>query len=167
MIFFIRKMIENDIIKIHKEFEYQNWYKPIEIFENYYREQNDNKRKVFIAYNDNHIFGYATLLDNADSGAFKNMNIPIIIDFNVFEKYQKNGIGNGILAYIENEVMQYCNKICLGVGLHSGYGKAQRLYAKRNYIPDGSGVWYKDSILKPYSSCINDDDLILYLIKEL
>ena len=95
------------------------------------------------------------------------MNIPIIIDFNVFEKFQNNGIGNGILYYIENEVKNYSNKICLGVGIHSGYGKAQRIYAKRNYIPDGSGVWYKDSILTPYTNYINDDDLILYLIKEL
>lgn len=167
MVYFIRKMIEDDITKLYKEFEYQNWNKPIEIFERYYNEQNNNIRKVFIAYYKNQIFGYATLLDNADSGAFKNMNIPIIIDFNVFERYQKNGIGNGILEYIENDVKNYSNKICLGVGLHSGYGKAQRLYAKRNYIPDGSGVWYQDNVLEPYTNCINDDNLILYLIKYL
>ncbi len=33
--------------------------------------------------------------------------------------------------------------VCLGVGLHSGYGAAQRMYVLRGYVPDGSGVWYE------------------------
>ena len=53
----------------------------------------------------------------------------------------------------------------LGVGLHSGYGGAQRLYAKRGYLPDGSGVWYRDAVCEPYTICRNDDDLTLYLSK--
>ncbi len=56
-------------------------------------------------------------------------------------------------------------RVCLGVGLHSGYGGAQRLYAKRGYLPDGSGVWYRDAVCEPYAICRNDDDLILYLSK--
>lgn len=31
--------------------------------------------------------------------------------------------------------------VCIGVGLHAGYGSAQRMYVKRGYIPDGTGVW--------------------------
>ena len=57
--------------------------------------------------------------------------------------------------------------VYLGVGLHSGYGSAQRMYIKRGYIPDGSGVWYKDEVCEPYSQCRNDDDLVLYLSKKL
>lgn len=30
--------------------------------------------------------------------------------------------------------------VCLGVGLHSGYGAAQRMYVLRGYVPDGSVV---------------------------
>ena len=62
---------------------------------------------------------------------------------------------------------EYSDTVYLGVGLHSGYGSAQRLYIKRGYLPDGSGVWYKDAVCEPYSSCCNDDDLILYLSKKL
>lgn len=54
----------------------------------------------------------------------------------------------------------------LGVGLHSGYGSAQRMYIKRGYIPDGSGVWYNNMLLEQNAQCRNDDDLVLYLIKE-
>lgn len=41
-----------------------------------------------------------------------------------------------------NHVKEYSSTICLGVGLHYGYGAAQRMYVKRGYIPDGSGVWF-------------------------
>lgn len=57
--------------------------------------------------------------------------------------------------------------VSLSVGLHNGYGSAQRMYVKRGYIPDGSGVWYKGNILEPYSKCVNDDDLTIYLLKTL
>lgn len=61
----------------------------------------------------------------------------------------------------------FADTVYLGVGLHSGYGSAQRMYIKRGYIPDGSGVWYGDHICEPYTDCCNDDDLILYLSKKL
>lgn len=57
--------------------------------------------------------------------------------------------------------------VSLVVGLHYGYGSAQRMYIKRGYIPDGSGVWYQGEQLEQYSSCHNDDDLVLYLLKKV
>ena len=32
---------------------------------------------------------------------------------------------------------------------------------------DGSGIWYQDRLLPPYEPCRNDDDLVLYLSKDL
>ena len=52
------------------------------------------------------------------------------------------------------------------VGLHSGYGAAQRLYIKRGYIPDGSGVWYRNQPLEMNATIQNNDDLVLYLSKK-
>jgi hypothetical protein len=63
---------------------------------------------------------------------------------------------------------QYADTVWLGVGLHSGYGSAQRMYAKRGYIPDGTGVWYRDKPCAQYETEIaNDDDLVLFLSKKL
>ena len=62
---------------------------------------------------------------------------------------------------------RYADAVYLGVGLHSGYGSAQRMYVKRGYVPDGSGVWYRDTACAPYAPCINDDELVLYLSKKL
>jgi len=163
----IRKMSSSDIQEFYQAFQNQGWDKPISILKRYYEEQQNGKRDVFVATYQNEVAGYATLLPNDEHGAFANQNIPTVCDFNVFEPFQRKGIGTAILDAIESHVRQYNNRICLGVGLHSGYGAAQRLYIKRGYIPDGSGVWYQNRIATPYQPCINDDDLVLYLSKQL
>jgi hypothetical protein len=66
----------------------------------------------------------------------------------------------------KNFASGFSKTIALAVGLHEGYGSAQRLYIKRGYIPDGSGVWYRDNKLVPYTDCCNDD-LVLYMYKQL
>lgn len=67
----------------------------------------------------------------------------------------------------EEIAAQYADTVYLGVGLHSGYGSAQRMYIKRGYLPDGSGVWYGEKVANPYEPYCNDDDLNLYLSKKL
>ena len=57
--------------------------------------------------------------------------------------------------------------VYLAVGVHSGYGVAQRIYVRRGYIPDGSGVWYQGKQLEQYAPCCNDDDLLLFMSKKL
>lgn len=53
------------------------------------------------------------------------------------------------------------------INMKCGYGSAQRMYVKRGYIPDGSGVWYQNAVCPAYGPCANDDDLVLYLSKKL
>ena len=68
----------------------------------------------------------------------------------------------------EQLAAQHADTVCLGVGLCREYGCAQRMYAKRGYIPDGSGVWYQDKQCVQYETiCTVDDDLVLYLYKQL
>lgn len=61
----------------------------------------------------------------------------------------------------------FADTVCLGVGLHSGYGAAQRMYVLRGYVPDGSGVWYEGCVWDQYAPCVNDDELNLFLSKKL
>ena len=83
------------------------------------------------------------------------------------EPFQNQGIGNLLLEEAEKRVKLISDKVTLGVGLHSGYGPAQRLYIKRGYIPDGTGVWYRNQPLEMNATIQNNDDLVLYLSKEL
>ena len=61
----------------------------------------------------------------------------------------------------------YSDTVYLAVGVHSGYGPAQRLYVKRGYNFDGSGVWYQGKQLGQYEPCVNDDDLLLFMSKKI
>ncbi len=163
----IRFMRESDCETILENFKEQGWNKDIEVLNNYYKEQKIGQRSVIVAQVDDDIAGYITLISEAKDGPFSNKNIPEIVDFNVFIKYQKNGIGNKLMDVVEILAKKISNKVSLGVGLHYGYGQAQRMYVKRGYIFDGSGVWYQNKQLEQYTQCANDDDLILYMIKEI
>ena len=111
--------------------------------------------------------GYINVYKKSIEGPFDNRDIPEIVDFGVLEKYRCKGIGTALMDQAELIAGQYADMVYLGVGLHSGYGNAQRMYAKRGYIPDGSGVWYGNSVCPPYEQCSNDDDLVLYMSKVL
>ncbi len=165
--FVIRPMQTSDIDAFLRAFSAQGWEKPREVLEGYYDDQCCGKRKVFVAEVNGEPLGYATLLPNDPHGPFANRQIPVVNDFNVFKPFWHRGIGSAIMDAVEAEAAKTSDVISLGVGLHSGYGTAQRMYIKRGYVPDGSGVWYKDKPLAPYAPCQNDDGLILYLSKRL
>lgn len=111
--------------------------------------------------------GYVSVYWNASAGAYAGMNIPEIVDFNVLVKLRRRGIGGKMMDVCEQIAAERCDRVCLGVGLYRDYGSAQRMYVKRGYVPDGSGVWWQDKNIDPYTDCCNDDDLVLYLSKEL
>ena len=104
---------------------------------------------------------------DSEWGAFAGKGLPEIVDFAVLEKFRRRGIGSKLMDIAETIAARYAGTVYLGVGLHSGYGSAQRMYIKRGYLPDGSGVWYGGSVCTPYTDCRNDDDLILYFSKQL
>ena len=111
--------------------------------------------------------GYINVYMERLGGAFLEEGVPEIVDFGVLIKYRRHGIGTKLMDAAEEIARRYSDTVCLGVGLHQGYGSAQRMYVKRGYIPDGSGVWYGDKVCEPYSACRNDDDLVLYFSKKL
>ncbi len=113
------------------------------------------------------VAGYINVYPDAQTGAFGGKGLPEIVDFGVLEKFRERGVGSRLMDVAETIAARYADTVYLGVGLHSGYGAAQRMYVKRGYIPDGSGVWYKDRVCESYTPCENDDDLVLYLSKRL
>ena len=162
----IRKMIESDIQHLSQGFINQGWPSREENLTRYFKEQESGEREVLVAEVDSAVAGYITILPSAKHGPFAEI-YPELSDFNVFETFQNQGIGNLLMEEAEKRVKLVSDKVTLGVGLHSGYGPAQRLYVKRGYIPDGSGVWFRNQPLAPYSSCENNDDLVLYFSKRL
>ena len=161
----IRKMQESDIKDLSRGFISQGWPGREEILARYFLEQKSKEREVLVAEVEGALAGYITILPCAKQGPFAEIH-PELSDFNVFEPFQNQGIGNLLMEEAENRVKLISDKVTLGVGLHSGYGLAQRLYIKRGYIPDGSGVWYRNQPLEMNATIQNNDDLVLYLSKK-
>ena len=162
----IRKMIESDIQHLSQGFINQGWPNREENLTRYFKEQESGEREVLVAEVESAVAGYITILPSAKHGPFAEI-YPELSDFNVFETFQNQGIGNLLIEEAEKRVKLVSDKVTLGVGLHLGYGPAQRLYIRRGYIPDGTGVWYRNKSLEIGASCQNDNDLVLYLSKDL
>lgn len=162
----IRKMQESDIKELSRGFISQGWPSREEILTRYFKEQESGEREVLVGEVEGAVAGYITILPDAKQGPFAGM-APELSDFNVFEPFQNQGIGNLLLEEAEKRVRLISDKVTLGVGLHSGYGPAQRLYIKRGYIPDGSGVWYQNHQPAMNAVCEDIGELVLYLSKNL
>lgn len=162
----IRKMQTSDVKELSQGFINQGWPGREEILARYFLEQECREREVLVAEVGGSLAGYITILPCAKQGPFAEI-YPELSDFNVFEPFQNQGIGNLLMEEAEKRVKLISDKVTLGVGLHSGYGPAQRLYIKRGYIPDGTGIWYHNHQPAMNAVCEDIGELVLYLSKNL
>ena len=164
----IRNMEEADAQVLTDEEISQGWNADISKYLSRLRDQSEGKCVSLTAVYKGLPAGYVNIYITGLGGAFSGKGLPEIVDFGVLEKFQRKGIGSKLMDVAEEIAGQYADTVWLGVGLHSGYGSAQRMYAKRGYIPDGTGVWYRDKPCAQYETEIaNDDDLVLFLSKKL
>jgi ribosomal protein S18 acetylase RimI-like enzyme len=163
----IRKMDKNDAIIISNAFKAQGWNKPMEIYRNYFAEQKNNERVTLIAEIDDKFVGYINIKWKSSYPFFFKNKIPEIVDLNVLIKYRRMGIGNKLMDKAEEIIKEQSDFAGIGVGLFSDYGSAQIMYIKRGYIPDGKGIYKKNSYIEFGETVIIDDDAVLYFIKKL
>ena len=163
----IRDLQQSDARIFTDEEIAQGWNATIDKYKMRLKHQAEGKSVSLAAEYNGKPAGYVNVYLAADEGAFAGQGLPEIVDFGVLEKYRRCGIGNKLMDVAEQIAGQYADRVFLGVGLHSGYGSAQRIYVRRGYIPDGSVVWFEQSVCEPYTDCRNDDSLVLYLSKRL
>lgn len=163
----IRDMQQRDAQIITDEEIAQGWHVNVEKYEMRLLHQSEGKSISLVAEYHGNVAGYINVYPDSKQGAFANQGYPEIVDFGVLIKYRRNGIGSKLMDAAEQIAKEYSDFVYLGVGMHNGYGSAQRMYAKRGYIPDGTGVWYGDKVCEQYADCCNDDDLVLYMSKRL
>ena len=163
----IRMFQEQDISYFVREEMAQGWNSTEDKFHRRREDQQAGRCITLTAEYRGCPAGYLSVYWDSPWGPFGNAGYPEIVDLAVLEKYRNRGVGNRLMDEAEALAAQKGNFVYLGVGLHSGYGSAQRMYIKRGYLPDGSGVWYGNSVCPPYTDCRNDDELILYLYKRL
>ncbi|MHB8131724.1 MAG: GNAT family N-acetyltransferase [Mobilitalea sp.] len=131
-------------------------------------EQNQSKDRVtFIAFMDNEVVGYVNIIFKSNYVYFVEKNIPEINDLYVVPARRKNGVGKMLLDECERSAAGEYQYIGLGVGLYKDYGSAQRLYTNNGYRLDGNGLIYNNIPAIAGNQVYVDDDLLLYLYKEL
>lgn len=157
---------EKDIPIIVDSFAKASWPKPASTFEQYFKEQNQNERCVWLAYLGHELAGYVTLAWKSAYEPFHMLDIPEIMDLNVLPSFRKQGIGSLLIASAEEEAFKQHNTVGIGVGLYADYGQAIKIYVDRGYKPDGRGVTYNYQLVEPGHDACVDDDLILWFSKK-
>jgi len=164
----IRDMEKADAQALDDEYTAQGWHPDVNYYHFRMQEAAEGKCVALTAEYQGRPAGNVYLYFTANEGPFKGKGWPIIVDLGVLQKYQRKGIGQRLMEAAERIAAQRSDTVCLGVGLCKEYGTAQRMYIKRGYIPDGSGVWYQDKQCVQYETVFTvDDDLVIYLYKKL
>jgi len=163
----IRLLERRDIPEIVQAFREIGWNKPASQYERYLSQQEVGVRNVYVAFAEEQFAGYLTICWESSYKPFFIKSIPEIVDFNVLPKFRRLGIGTLLMDKAEREIAKVSSVAGIGVGMTSDYGAAQRLYISRGYIPDGCGLHWRDHHVNYLEEIRVDDDLALYLTKEL
>ena len=161
----IRALKQNDAPNISAAFLAQGWHKPTAQYEQYWQESQVGSRSVILAELEGEFAGYLTIMWQSNYPPFYEANIPEVVDFNVLQKFQRQGIGTALMDEAEQLIAQRSTVAGIGFGLMHDYGNAQILYAKRGYVPDGRGVFGHGRWLEDGDEITMGHDIALYLVK--
>jgi GNAT superfamily N-acetyltransferase len=161
----IRPLHDNDPATIAAAFQRVGWKKTEVLYRRYLEEQTAGRRVCRVAFVDGQFAGYVTLNWQPTYPPFAEAGIPEIQDLNVLPEFQRQGIAIRLLDKVEALAGEGSSTVGIGVGLHPGYNAAQRLYGKREYIPDGRGITYHERFVQEGAQIVLDDELVLHLTK--
>ena len=147
----IRPMRDSDADFFTEAERAQGWYTEQEKFFLRLRDQAEGQAVALVAECDGETAGYIHVHPDAQEGLLAGRAWPEIVDFAVLGRFRGCGIGGKLMDAAETIAARYADTVYLGVGLHSGYGAAQRMVIRRDYVPDGSGVWYGNQPCPPYA----------------
>lgn len=163
----LREIRIEDCQVISNAFTQQGWTKPVSQYLKYVEYQENGERDIIIAELNGEIAGYLTIKWQSGYKPFGEKGIPEIVDFNVFRKFQRLGIGTKLMDEAEKRISKVSAYAGIGFGVTQDYGAAQILYINRNYIPDGNGIIRNSRSLRHGDNVTIDDDIIFCLTKKL
>lgn len=163
----VRPMTHQDARILAAEFDAMGWSKPLSLFERYLDEHEAGRRWAVVGEWRNRPVGYVTYVEEADDPDFREAGVPEVVDLNVLGGFQRRGVGAALLEAVEARAAERHDRIGLRVGLHPGYGPAQRLYVQRGYVPDGAGAVRDGRPVPEGASVPLDDDTTLRMVKKL
>ncbi len=141
--------------------------KPRDQYARYLVQQSRGEIVCFAATIDDEIAGYLKIVWDPTYPPYRDNGIPEIQDLNVLAQFRRRGTASRLLDRAEAEIATRSDVAGIGVGLHSGYNAAQRLYVLRGYVPDGLGVTYRNRPVHDREVVTFDDELVLHFTKRL
>ncbi len=111
--------------------------------------------------------GFLTIRWQSRNPQFRRDGIPLIHHLQVFPAFQRQGIATHLMDAAEQLIATRSRWAGITVGLFDAYGPAQRLYAKRGYLPDGRGACQSHRPLRQGETVVMDHDLIIWMTKDL
>ena len=133
----------------------------------HFTEHAEGQAETFLAWVEGSLAGYLTIRWQSHNPQFRQHTIPLIHHLGVFPQFQRRGIASRLMDVGEQLIATRATQAGITVGLFDAYGPAQRLYAKRGYLPDGRGACQGQRPLKQGELVTVDHDLILWLTKDL
>ena len=158
---------DRDFDDLFAAFESTDMAKTVEVYRRYRSDQDSGKRTVLVARFDGRVIGYLTINWRPTYSTFVDRGIPEVQDFNVKPDFRRRGFGSQMMDRAEEIIAERHSACGIGVGLSAAYGSAQRMYAKRGYVPDGRGLTYKEQPVEERTHVRVDDDLVIYMTKDL
>ena len=164
----IRPLMSRDIGEILATDGGPAWKRQPKPWRDIIRQRDEGLRVVLIATEGDAVIGYVSLIWRSNYSRFQAKDVPEISDLVVAQFRRGEGIGALLLQTLEVEAIRAGKAVVgIGVGLYADYGAAQRLYVSRGYMPDGYGITYDYADIAPGTSVALDDDLILWMLKQL
>jgi GNAT superfamily N-acetyltransferase len=133
----------------------------------HFEDHENGESTTILGYESERLVGIVTIRWHCRYPAFRDRQIPLIQNIEIRYEDRGRGLGNQMLERAEQEIARRSPLAGLVVGISEEYGPAQRLYARRGYIPDGRGVCRQFTPLKIGDAVTVDHDLLLWLVKEV
>lgn len=131
-------------------------------------EQAEGKRDLIIVSSHGADAGYGIINWVPQYALYKKLGIPEIQDLNVLPAFRRRGVAGALIGHCEDLARaRGCMQIGISVGLHPGFGVAQRLYVRLGYMPDGFGATYDRETVRAGEVRPVDDNLCLMMVKDL
>lgn len=114
------------------------------------------------------VIGIALILWVSNYAGFAERGIPLVHQLTVAGPFRRRGVAMQLMDAAEDLARgRGAAELGITVGLFDAYGPAQRLYARRGYLPDGRGACRGQQPLSRGTQVTMDDDPILWLTKDL
>lgn len=120
-----------------------------------------------VAVRSRQVIGIVSMLWVSNYAGFAERGLPLVHQLAVAGPFRRQGVGMRLMQAAEDLARdREATEPGVTVGLFDAYGPAQRLYARRGYLPDGRGACQGQWPLRNGMQVIIDDDLIIWLTTE-